>query len=90
MNWEAALCHVQSVSTPGVPPGPLVTWLLTALPPVSPTLPLTHQFLRAPVPVSVLAVPDPSPDHNSLKLSLLFSQSSEVKCTGGLEFKASL
>jgi hypothetical protein len=90
MNGEAALCHVQSASTLGVPLGPLVTWLQIALPPVSPTLPLTHQVLITPIPVPVLTGPDPSPDHNSVKLPRLFSQSSEVKCPGGLKFKASL
>lgn len=58
---------------------------------LSPQLFLLHtKSLEHPSLSPVLTVPDPSPDYNSLKLSLLFSQSSEVKCTGGREFKASL
>lgn len=69
-------------------PGFLTTDSSPTCLPNSPLYPKSLSHLSLSVPV--LTVSDPCPDHNSLKLSLLFSQSSEVKCTGGLEFKANL
>lgn len=61
-----------ATTLPRVPLEPLVAWLQTAIPPVSLTLSAINQALHTPIPV--FTVPDPSPDHKSLKLLLLFSE----------------
>lgn len=79
MSWKPALCHVQSASTHSGFPGTLGYLAAESSPFVSLILPLYH--------TRILTVPDPSPDHNSLKLLLLFP---EVQRSSALpEFKAS-